>query len=149
MGLIANWVKRNKIADLKPGDRDAYRVAVEHLEDTDRQTRLHAIQAIARIDPDAARPVLRRIAQREDIWDRRIAMTVMRRTTGRELWPTLLEAARDPDKSVAFEAYIGLRDLAGPGDLAELYGLADELRPKPGRRMRLMAERVERRATRS
>ena len=60
------------------------------------------------------------------------------------MWPDLLQLAKDTDDSVAFDAFRGLDDHAGPGDVAELMALAHEDVSK-GQRKRLLtlANRIE------
>lgn len=142
MKMRARWKLRGHLADLDATTPGALAFARGHLRDDDQQARLLAIKAIGRIDPVAARNDLLELASSEDVWDRRIALEVLRKTAGRAVWPLLMESYKDPDSSISFDAFLGLQALAGPGDMAELFALADAVNDQRAQRIRMLVDRL-------
>lgn len=136
------WQRSIKIDELDAsGGAAAFTTAEQALDGPDR---LRAIKALARVDPERAQPILRTLSESPDKWTRRIALQVMRETTGRAMWPQLLELVKDADQSVALDAFRGLDQHAGAGDVAELLGLVDQVSSAQAKRLLSLANRIER-----
>lgn len=147
--MRAGWFRRRReLRRLQPTTAEDFDRLEAIIENESGFTRQYAIDALGRSTSDRAWDTLVSLLDDEDSVDRATAARSLARARRREAWPYLLKAARDPDRTMWALAENEISRLAGPGDVAELIALADELPRRRGRHFRRKAEYLDYKARR-